>query len=148
LFESNNQLPLSWIYLYYCGIGMASCWSCLSYFMLTTVLFVPCGGCKKSPHTCNQCCYIFNLIRRSVLVSLSMSSLHRLMVYIYLCPVLFLFGSVWAPCHWFLLLGCVGVAFIERRLSLLICLFKTTLSGTRWHKTPFTLVPFIIQSIC
>jgi hypothetical protein len=37
------------------------CRSCLSYFMLTTVLFVPCGGCKKSPRTCNQCCYIFIL---------------------------------------------------------------------------------------
>jgi hypothetical protein len=28
--------------------------------------------------------------------------------------------SAWAPCHWFLLLGRVGVEFIERRLSLLI----------------------------
>jgi hypothetical protein len=26
----------------------------------------------------------------------------------------------WAPCRWFLLLGHMGVAFIERRLSLLI----------------------------
>jgi hypothetical protein len=32
----------------------------------------------------------------------------------------FCLGSAWAPCHWFLLLGHVGVAFIERRLSLLI----------------------------
>jgi hypothetical protein len=29
-------------------------------------------------------------------------------------------GSAWAPCRWFLLLGHVGVAFVERRLSLLI----------------------------
>jgi hypothetical protein len=28
-----------------------------------------------------------------------------------------------APCHWFLLLGRMGVAFIERRLSLLILFF-------------------------
>jgi hypothetical protein len=34
----------------------------------------------------------------------------------------FCLGSAWAPCHWFLLLGHVGVAFIERRLSLLILL--------------------------
>jgi hypothetical protein len=32
-------------------------------------------------------------------------------------------GSTWAPCHWFLLLGHMGVAFIERRLSLLILFF-------------------------
>jgi hypothetical protein len=44
----------------------------------------------------------------------------------YLCPVRacalsrFYFGSVWIHCHWFLLLGRVGVAFIEHRLSLLI----------------------------
>jgi hypothetical protein len=31
--------------------------------------------------------------------------------------------SAWAPCHWFLLLGHMGVAFIERRLSLLILFF-------------------------
>jgi hypothetical protein len=29
-------------------------------------------------------------------------------------------GSAWALCRWFLLLGHMGVAFIERRLSLLI----------------------------
>jgi hypothetical protein len=35
------------------------CWSLVLFFMLTTVLFVPCGGRKKSPRTCNQCYYIF-----------------------------------------------------------------------------------------
>jgi hypothetical protein len=29
-------------------------------------------------------------------------------------------GSSWAPCRWFMLLGHVGVAFFERRLSLVI----------------------------
>jgi hypothetical protein len=37
-----------------------------------------------------------------------------------LCHCLFFWGSSWAPCHWLLLLARVGVAFIERRLSLLI----------------------------
>jgi hypothetical protein len=32
----------------------------------------------------------------------------------------FCLGSAWAPCDWFLLLGRMWVAFIERRLSLLI----------------------------
>jgi hypothetical protein len=32
----------------------------------------------------------------------------------------FCLGSSWAPCHWLLLLGRVGAAFIERRLSLMI----------------------------
>jgi membrane protease YdiL (CAAX protease family) len=31
-----------------------------------------------------------------------------------------LFWSAWAPCHWFLLLGRRGVAFIERRLYFVI----------------------------
>jgi hypothetical protein len=73
------------------------------------------------------------IVRRSVLVSPSLSCLHRL------CPVFidyhfsdspvralpnalswFCLGSAWAPCYWFLLLVRVVVAFIERRLSLLI----------------------------
>ena len=41
------------------------CWaffrdSVFIYFMITSVLFVPCGGCKKSPRTFNQWCYIFD----------------------------------------------------------------------------------------
>jgi hypothetical protein len=41
------------------------CWtffrdSVLLYFIVTSVLFVPCGGCKKSPGTFNQWCYIFD----------------------------------------------------------------------------------------
>jgi hypothetical protein len=32
----------------------------------------------------------------------------------------FCLGSAWAPCHWFLLLGLLGVVCIERRLSLLV----------------------------
>jgi hypothetical protein len=43
------------------------------------------------------------------------------------CPV-FVLGFDWAPCRWFLLLGLMGIAFIERRLSLLI-LFTATSSG-------------------
>jgi hypothetical protein len=35
-------------------------------------------------------------------------------------PDFFLFWVPWVPCRWFLLLGRVGVTFIERRLSLLI----------------------------
>jgi hypothetical protein len=27
------------------------------YFNITAALFVPCGGCKMSPRTFNQCCY-------------------------------------------------------------------------------------------
>jgi hypothetical protein len=30
------------------------------YLMITSLLFVPCGGCKTSPHTFNQWCYIFD----------------------------------------------------------------------------------------
>jgi hypothetical protein len=30
------------------------------YLMITSVLFVPCGGCKKFPRTFNQWCYIFD----------------------------------------------------------------------------------------
>jgi hypothetical protein len=36
----------------------------------------------------------------------------------------FCLGSSWAPCRWLLLLGRVGAAFIERRLSLMILFIK------------------------
>jgi hypothetical protein len=46
------------------------------------------------------------------------------------CPVFV--GSALAPCHWFLLLGRVGVVFIGRRLSLLILfiIFETFFNDT------------------
>jgi hypothetical protein len=45
--------------------SILSCWtffrnSVFLYFIVISVLFVPCGGCKKSHRTFNQWCYIFD----------------------------------------------------------------------------------------
>jgi hypothetical protein len=48
----------------------------------------------------------------------------------------FCLWSAWAPCHWFLLLGRMGVAFIERRLSLLI-LFIIFFASKIWMINEF-----------
>jgi hypothetical protein len=53
------------------------------------------------------------------------------------CPV-FCLGSVSAPCHWFLSLGNVGVAFIERRLSLLILFIISLIYFISWRPIVFT----------
>jgi hypothetical protein len=95
-----------------------------------------------SPYMLSMLLYFHpqGIVRRSVSVSPSMSSLHRLMVCL---------GSAWAPCRWFLLLGHVGVAFIERRLSLLILFFIFHIPVSDFRAIMALLLQFkVILSLC
>jgi hypothetical protein len=60
----------------------------------------------------------------------------------------FCLGSSWAPCHWRLLMGRVGAAFIERRLSLSILFIifwdnstELFLSFMQWNVSQGPLAP-------
>jgi hypothetical protein len=53
-----NKTQQSLQHFQFCRVGLS--WRILIslYFIAKSALFVPCGGCKMSPHTINQGCYI------------------------------------------------------------------------------------------
>jgi hypothetical protein len=92
-----------------------SCWTFLRYsvflyFIVTLVLFVSCGGCKKSPRTFNQWCYIFD----------SWRSFSRTFLLCNTFEMVFLVSCIWSFSTWVVPVFLLEYSIITLRIYCLL----------------------------
>jgi hypothetical protein len=95
----------------FCCVGLPFRDSVFLYFIVTSVLFVPCGGCKRYTRTFNQWCYIFDPWR-------SFSTTLLLCIHVVL-----LVSSIWPISTWVVPVFPLEYCIITLRICCLIFKF-------------------------